>query len=470
MPDAILRTQGLGYGYPQHGLGLHSVDFTARAGEVWAVTGPSGCGKSTLARCLTGLIPHLYRGAMRGAVWVDGQRTDLVPLWQITARVGLVFQNPAAQLLATSVRAEVLFGLENLGRPRAEMAARLDEALDRFGLTGFAHRDPRTLSGGEMQRLALACITARQPAALVLDEPLSMLDTTAATAFVRYLGEQARAGVTVVACEHRARYFEALPETHEFPLGNGDRPPDPYHDLPPPPTVGAGQVRLRVRDLTVTFGPRRVLDHLNLTLHGGQVTALVGGNGVGKTTLLRALVGLQPYQGAIEASDGPPDLGLAFQNPDWQIFNPSVRDEIRYRVPDPDEALYRWLLAALALEPYEAVPPLLLSEGEKKRLVLATVLMRRPRHGVLLDEPTLGQDDAHRDALGHTLQALASAGQVVLAATHDLAWAGRWADRLVLLSPGGVVVDGRPAVVFRDAAAWDQAGLVVPSWVMEAVA
>jgi energy-coupling factor transporter ATP-binding protein EcfA2 len=223
---------------------------------------------------------------------------------------------------------------------------------------------------------------------------------------------------------------------------------------------------VRVHDLVVAFGARRVLDNLNLTLRAGQVTALVGGNGVGKTTLLRALVGLQPYQGVIEADGGRPDLGLAFQNPDWQIFNPSVREEIRYRVPAPDESLYRWLLTALALEPYEAVPPLLLSEGEKKRLVLATVLMRRPRHGVLLDEPTLGQDDAHRETLGRALRALASAGQVVLAATHDLAWAGRWADRVVLLACEGIVADGRPAAVFRDRATWDRAGLVVPPWAM----
>jgi energy-coupling factor transport system ATP-binding protein len=381
--------------------------------------------------------------------------------------VGLVFQNPAAQMLATSVRAEVLFGLENLGLPRAEMTARLDEALERFGLTALVRRDPRTLSGGEMQRLALACVTARQPAALVLDEPLSMLDTTVATAFVSYLGTQARAGVAVVACEHRAQYFEALPKSREFPLCNGVLPPNPYRDLPPPPTTGDGDVH--IRDLTVAFGPRRVLDNLSLTLRGGQVTALVGGNGVGKTTLLRALVGLQPYRGAIEANGGQPDLGLAFQNPDWQIFNPSVRDEIRYRVPDLDEPLYRWLLTALGLEPYEAVPPLLLSEGEKKRLVLATVLMRRPRHGILLDEPTLGQDDAHRDTLGRALRALASAGQVILVATHDLAWAGRWADRLVLLAHEGLVADGSPAAVFRDESAWARAGLVLPPWAVPEV-
>ncbi|MBU0493320.1 MAG: energy-coupling factor ABC transporter ATP-binding protein [Chloroflexi bacterium] len=464
MPDPILRAQGLGYGYPQHGRGLRAVDFAARPGEVWAVTGPSGCGKSTLARCLVGLIPHLYRGTMHGAVWVDGRRTDQAPLWQLADRAGLVFQNPAAQLLATSVRAEVLFGLENLGLPRAEMSARLDEALARFGLTHLARRDPRTLSGGEMQRLTLACISARRPAALVLDEPLSMLDTTAATAFVGYLGEQARAGASVVACEHRARYLDALPETRQFPLGDAVVVSDDSRDLPLPPAAGAGDVRLY--DVTVAFGPRRVLDRLTLTLRAGQVTALVGGNGVGKTTLLRALVGLQPYRGTITADGEAPDLGLAFQNPDWQIFNPTVRDEIRYRVPHLDEALYRWLLAALGLEPYEAVPPLLLSEGEKKRLVLASVLMRRPRHGILLDEPTLGQDDAHRNTLGRALRALAGTGHVVLAATHDLAWAARWADRLVLLAPGGIVADGAPAGVLRDVGAWALAGLVVPPWVL----
>ena len=127
-------------------------------------------------------------------------------------------------------------------------------------------------------------------------------------------------------------------------------------------------------------------------------------------------------------------------------------------------ALYAQLLDALGLAQYEHTPPLLLSEGEKKRVALATVLMRRPRHGVLLDEPSLGQDRAHKEMLVRIAHGLAQAGQLVIMTTHDLALASQ-ADRLLLLGPDGPVADGPPSQVLRDPAPWANIGLVVPPWV-----
>jgi energy-coupling factor transporter ATP-binding protein EcfA2 len=201
-------------------------------------------------------------------------------------------------------------------------------------------------------------------------------------------------------------------------------------------------------------------------VQGGQVVAVVGRNGVGKTTLLRALAGLQTYSGTVTVDGGRPDLGLVFQNADLQLFNATVRDEILYRVPDPDMARYAWLLDVLGLSRYEDVPPLLLSEGEKKRVALATVLMRSPRHGLLLDEPSLGQDAVHKARLIHLARALAEAGQLVILTTHDLTLAAQ-ADRLLLLGSEGFVADGPPADVLRDGAAWTRLGLVVPDWIRE---
>jgi len=195
------------------------------------------------------------------------------------------------------------------------------------------------------------------------------------------------------------------------------------------------------------------------------VVAIVGRNGVGKTTLLRALAGLQKHEGSVQMNGSRPDLGLVFQNADLQLFNASVREEILFRVPDPDMELYARLLAALGLTRYEEVPPLLLSEGEKKRVALATVLMRRPRHGILLDEPSLGQDTAHKAMLIRLARALAGAGQLVILTTHDLPLAAQ-ADRLALLGPGGLVANGPAAEVLHDDAAWAGLGLSVPEWVI----
>ncbi|MCB9445935.1 MAG: ATP-binding cassette domain-containing protein [Ardenticatenaceae bacterium] len=459
----LLTAIDLTYHYPQNGRGLPPVSLSVEPGEALLISGPSGCGKSTLARCLTGFIPHLYHGEMRGEVWLNGQRTTEVPLWQLSESAGLLFQNPAAQMLTETVEAEILFGLENLGLSRETMRQRLEETLQQFGLMELRGRDPQTLSGGEQQKLALAAVMARQPKLLVLDEPFSMLDTTAAIELVAELERLVAAGTAVIICEHRAEYLADLPDLQTIDLSNG-------HAVPVEQTGVMAEektepVELVVKKLKVARNGRTILHDLNFRASGGQIVAIVGRNGVGKTTLLRALTGLQDFNGRVTVNNEPPDLGLVFQNPDLQLFNASVRDEILYQLPNPDLTRYQALLAALGLARYEETPPLLLSEGEKKRLALATVLMRQPRHGLLLDEPSLGQDAAHKAMLLSLLRQFAAGGQIVMITTHDIALAAQ-SDRMILLGSDGFVADGPPQTVLADGAAWRQVGLVVPEWLL----
>jgi energy-coupling factor transporter ATP-binding protein EcfA2 len=218
----------------------------------------------------------------------------------------------------------------------------------------------------------------------------------------------------------------------------------------------------------VSFGNHRALQEIALDVKGGQVVALVGPNGSGKTTLLRSLAGIQACQGTIVTTDGTKlDLGLVYQNPDLQLFNPTVREEVLYKVDSPDEELYRWVMTNLGLEHYQAASPLLLSEGEKKRLCLAMVLMHRPKHGVLLDEPTLGQDDRHRILLGFTVKQLAEAGRLVIVATHDLAWVLHYATHMIVLNDGEVLTRGRPQELLRGDMLPRSTGLNVPQWIWE---
>jgi energy-coupling factor transporter ATP-binding protein EcfA2 len=459
----VIRAREAAYRYPQHGLGLAPVSLGIERGERLLVAGPSGCGKSTLARCLTGLIPHLYRGTLEGEIWLNGLRSAGAPLWQLAERAGLVFQNPAAQMLAESVEEEIVFGLENLGLRPEVIGARVEETLGRFGLKEMRGRSPQTLSGGEQQKLALAATIARRPPALVLDEPLSMLDSTAAAELVAHLAELADDGTAVVVCEHREEYLRPIRGLRTLQLEG----PTPESLESPAAHLQAAQVTagsLAVSGLTVILGGRAVLHDLSFSVPMGQVVAVVGRNGVGKTTLLRALVGLQKHGGTVTVNGSRPELGMVFQNADLQLFNGSVREEVLYRVTEPDMDRYQWLLAALGLSRYEGMPPLLLSEGEKKRVALATVLMRKPRHGVLLDEPSLGQDAVHKAHLMRVARALAQAGQVVILTTHDLPLAVQ-ADQLALLGPEGFVAQGPPAQVLGDRAAWARLGLSVPDWV-----
>ena len=460
---AAVRAKEVAYRYPQNNYGLAPISLNIEPGERLLVTGPSGCGKSTLARCLTGLLPHLYHGTLQGEVWLGAQRTTDTPLWRLAEHAGIVFQNPAAQMLAHSVEEEIIFGLENLGLPRETIAERLEETLTRFGLEAMRTRSPQTLSGGEQQKLTLAAIIARQPPVLVLDEPLSMLDGTAADELVTHLADLAGAGTTVIACEHREEYLQSLSGLCTVRI-EGKVPSEAEVPALQTRATGPQIQQLRVEGLAVALGGQPVLRDLSFSMESGQVVAIVGRNGVGKTTLLRSLSGLQKHEGSVRMNGSKPDLGLVFQNADLQLFNATVREEILFRVPEPDMALYEWLLAALGIARYEQVPPLLLSEGEKKRVALATVLMRQPRHGVLLDEPSLGQDTAHKAMLIRLARALADTGQLVILTTHDLPLAAQ-ADRLALLGPEGFVTEGPPAEVLRDDAAWAQMGLLVPEWV-----
>jgi energy-coupling factor transporter ATP-binding protein EcfA2 len=458
--STAVRAQEAAYRYPQNDNGLAPISLSIEPGERLLVTGPSGCGKSTLARCLTGLIPHLYHGSLEGEVWLGEQPTASTPLWRLAEQAGMVFQNPAAQMLAHSVEEEIIFGLENLGLPRETIAERLEATLSRFGLVEMRDRSPQTLSGGEQQKLALAAIMARRPPVLVLDEPLSMLDSTAADELVAHLADTS---TTVIACEHREEYFQAVPELSTLRL-EGTTPAISEVPALHPHPAGPPKHRLEVQRLAVSLGGRPILRNLGFSLEPGQVVAIVGRNGVGKTTLLRSLANLQKHDGSVRMNGDRPDLGLVFQNADLQLFNATVREEILFRVPEPDMALYEWLLAALGLARYEQVPPLLLSEGEKKRVALATVLMRQPRDGVLLDEPSLGQDAAHKSMLIRLARSLADSGQLVIMTTHDLPLAAQ-ADHLALLGPDGFVTSGPPAEVLDDEAAWAKLGLSVPAWV-----
>lgn len=461
----MLRAQQVSFRYPQANHGLKPTSLEITPGEVTLVTGPSGCGKSTLARCLIGLIPHLYHGELSGEVWINGDRTIEVPMWQLAEKAGMVFQNPAAQMLAPSVEEEIIFGLENLGLPHDEITQRLEIVLQQFDLVALRSRSPQTLSGGEQQKLALAAIVARQPEALILDEPLSMLDTTAAGELIAHLESLAKAGKTVVIFEHRQEFLEGVEGLRVLNLAGNLQPEDSLPEQAALPS--REKFALEIEGLRVNLGGRAILSNFSLNLASGEWVAIVGRNGAGKTTLLRALSGLQKFDGRVAAitSSGEkyPDFGMVFQNPDLQLFNPTVRDEILYRVPEPDLDFYGAIVKALGLQPYEDTPPLLLSEGEKKRVALAMVLMRHPAHGVLLDEPSLGQDGAHKEILARMMRVLANTGQLVLMTTHDLTLASQ-ADRLILLGLEGVIADEVTVKVLRNTVAWEQAGIALPEW------
>lgn len=217
-------------------------------------------------------------------------------------------------------------------------------------------------------------------------------------------------------------------------------------------------------------GENTILDNISFQMPAGRVVAIVGRNGAGKTTLLRAMAGLQPYLGGLQVAgngSGKPAFGMVFQNPDLQLFNATVREEIQYRVARPDLLRYQWLLDSLRLQPYEDQAPLLLSEGEKRRVALATTLMHAPQHGILLDEPSLGQDVHHKQVLIGFMHSLSQAGMLVVMATHDMELVCA-ADEILLMKAGKVLNYGPTGEVLAASGSWEQAGLRLPDWMRAA--
>jgi energy-coupling factor transporter ATP-binding protein EcfA2 len=201
----LASINGLSFRYPDaQRWALKDVDLEVREGEVVLLAGPSGCGKSTLLRCINGLIPHMYPGELQGTVTVDGREVAATPMSSLAQTVGILFQNPENQIFMFSVERDVAFGLQNLGMPREEMRARVDETLKMLGITDLALRAPHELSDGQKQRVALAGVIAMRPKLIILDEPTSLLDPRTALDVVDLIeGLNRNHGITFVVVEHR---------------------------------------------------------------------------------------------------------------------------------------------------------------------------------------------------------------------------------------------------------------------------
>lgn len=480
---------------------LRDVSLEVGRAEYVLLAGPSGSGKSTLCRTFNGLIPHFYGGSLSGEVVVDGLSVAAQSVAALFDRVGMVFQNPEAQLFNRTVRREIAFGLESQGLPRERMAARIEATAGALGIVPLLGRHPQALSGGERHLVAIAAILALHPALLVLDEPYASLDSANARRTRRCLREIHEQGTGVIVCEHRlevaaegasrlavldggrlVRDETVSALTPSDRAGWGFEPPGgspSSEDLPglhlPEPAGDRGAnaaALLEVEGLAASRGGRRILRDVNLTLRAGECVALLGPNGAGKTTLLRHLNGLsRPAVGCVRlegedirrtrTSELARRIGMAFQNPENRFFRLSVREEIAagpLALGCHNPAWIAQLVALFGLEGDLDRAPYHLSGGEKRRVAFASALAANPSI-LVLDEPTAGQDGFFQERLRRLLSSLREQGRAVLLATHDLRFAAACADRWVLLAEGRVVAEGPPSRMLTDPAAMGAIGV-----------
>jgi energy-coupling factor transporter ATP-binding protein EcfA2 len=490
---------------------LERCDLTVPEGELCLVIGRTGSGKSTLLRCVNGLVPHFTGGTLSGRVTVAGRDTRTHPPRELADVVGVVGQDPLSGFVSDTVEEELAYGMECLGVPAQAMRQRTEEVLDLLGLAPLRGRALADLSAGEQQRVAIGAVLTSTPRVLVLDEPTSALDPPAAEEVLAALTRLVHdLGLTVLVAEHRLeRVVQYADRVIHLP-GGGERPQvgrpaevlaaapvaPPVVRLgrlagwsPPPLSVRdarrrAGELRARLaaataaaatpaaatppsaaippgapplartNALVVSYGAVFALRGVDVALHRGQVVALMGRNGAGKSSLLRCLVGLRRPDGGRVDVDGirPADrpaaevvrrVGLVPATAADLLYADSVADECA----DADREAHRppGTTAALleGIEP--AIPPDRhprdLSEGQRLALALAVVLAAAPPL-LLLDEPTRGLDYPAKARLVGVLRRLAAAGHAVLLATHDVELVAELADRVLLLADGELVADG----------------------------
>ena len=519
---AHIEIENLTFRYPAGAKNaLDGVSLSIGAGEYVCLCGLSGSGKTTLMRHLKpALTPH---GARSGSVTLDGRRLDALDLREQSSRIGYVMQNPDSQLVTDKVWHELAFGLESLGCDQRTMRLRVAEMASYFGIQNWFHRPVAELSGGQKQLLNLASVMAMQPEVLILDEPTSQLDPIAAADFLNTIAKINRElGTTVILSEHRLE--DALPAADRVVvLEDGrvaaDAPPreigallaardsEMLPSLPAPVRIYLQSGSRQACPLTVREGrgwlsrelegvrvrsagedeppyaepdePALALDELwlryekqapdvlrgtSLKVARGTLHAVVGGNGSGKSTMLKAICGLaRPYRGRVfiegkrlekyrdaELFEGC--IAMLPQDPQSLFVKKTVRGELEEmtdgRLP-PAEREAQIAEAAqlcrigdiLDSHPYD------LSGGEQQRAALAKVLLCRPRI-LLLDEPTKGMDNAFKNAFAALLGRLKARGVTILMVSHDVEFCASWADAVSMFFDGGVVTTNTPRRFF----------------------
>jgi len=330
---AIARLNRLTYWYP-HSATPALDDVTLDIGDrVTLVVGPSGGGKSTLLRTLNGLVPHFHGGRIKGDATVAGLNVVETPTRQLARKVGFVFQDPELQAVYGTVEREVAFGLENLAVPARLMHDLVDQALVEVGIEHLRSRRLQTLSGGERQRVALASVLAMQPSLVVLDEPTSQLDPEGASQVIAAATRLAEAGRSVVISEHRLEAVRRVAESViVVQAGRAQSHAardwrEPRVDRGAGRSTAVGAVAWSLAGVTLGHAGQTVLAGVDLAGSGGEVVALNGPNGGGKTTLLRAIAGtLKPVRGNVERWPGR--IAYLPQNPTALLHQPTVRAEV----------------------------------------------------------------------------------------------------------------------------------------------
>ena len=433
---------------------LKNIDLTVKTGECVLLTGPSGCGKTTILRLINGLIPHFYPGALSGDILIDGGSVKERELYDTALIIGTVFQNPRTQFYNVDTTGELAFGCENRGLPEQEIYTRIDRTVAHFRMASLMDRNIFHLSDGEKQKIACASVNVSEPKIILLDEPSANLDYTATLMLRELILRWKAEGKTIIAAEHRIAYLWDIIDravvlrdgeiVGEF-TGNGkeeltqnqltqmglrttvmESPAEMQMD-----SFREGDRPITLRNFHFAYHgeKKNIVDIPILQIAAGQITAIVGANGAGKTSFLNCLCGLEKrckgtleYEGKLYDSKSRKKLCfMVMQDTGNQLFTESVLDEVLISLKKGtanEKETAMEIIRNLDLADFADRHPQSLSGGQKQRLAIACALASG-RELLLLDEPTSGLDYAHMKETAALLEKLRSMGTTILVVTHD---------------------------------------------------
>lgn len=488
------------YSYKKGEESLSNINLKVNEGEVVLVCGPSGCGKSTLVRCVNGLIPHFYEGELKGKITVNDIDVSKSTLRQLSKKVGTVFQNPRSQFFNVDTTSELAFGCENFGMSPEDIEESINRVVNKHDMSALMDRSIFKLSGGEKQKIACASIAVEPIDIIILDEPSANLDFKGICELQKMIEAWKEEGKTILIAEHRISYLFpyitravlmdkgsiktefsseeirsfSKDELHDLGLraddakdptnlednrksiiinkqiaGNPQKHKDPQNAKNiPAETNGDFNSELKpdkgyfvLKNMKYSYrGEKPVFDIPEMPVPKGEIIAIVGENGAGKSTFLRCLCGMERRCRAKLIKDGEElnnrkrrrNIYMVMQDVNHQLFTDSVLEEvlISQDKEDKDEALR--ILDSLDLKEFADRHPLSLSGGQKQRVAVASAIASG-REIILFDEPTSGLDYYHMLQVSDILKSLRENGRTVIIVTHDTELIEKACTRTILL-------------------------------------
>ena len=457
--------------------GIRRINLEISKGECILLCGRSGCGKTTLTRLINGLIPAFYPGTLTGSVRIENQDVAELPLYKIAQRVGSVFQNPRTQFFNVDTDSEIAFGIENEGCPQERLIQRVRQTAEELHIENLRGRNIFELSGGEKQKIAFASVYAMNPDIYVLDEPSSNLDSESIAALQRYIRNIKAQGKTVIVAEHRLYYLTGIADkivymekgeiagiftpaefkslSSETRHRMGLRAAD-LSEVRPDCALDAAAVQngtaherleLELKNVSLYRKKKLILQNLSFSARAGEIIAITGANGAGKTTFVRALCGLHKetagsflWNGnALKPKERLKRAYMVMQDVNYQLFAESVEAECSFGLKAVKAESVEAALDALHLLALRSRHPVSLSGGQKQRVAVAAGrVSTKPL--LVFDEPTSGLDYDSMAQVSGLIRSLA-AHRIVFIVTHDYEFICKTCTRVLRFAETQILSD-----------------------------